>query len=184
MSVTSLLSILRNSRLSGAHSVAINSAPNFADPVVSENKTKLCCTKPECNDLRMALVFWRDAKWKEIRLSNPFLTHNWVLLDEHIDSLVDKGHIILNAPQVDALLIEKFISWITDDALTASLIVLLEQFRKLHWECDKVDITEWQLKRSHLKKDKEDKIETMVHDGDGSTYLVHQWQIPNFRTQK
>ncbi|KAF9002113.1 hypothetical protein BDQ17DRAFT_1426076 [Cyathus striatus] len=115
--------------LSGAHSVAINSAINLADPVVSENKTKLHCMKPECDDLRMALVFWRDAKWKEIRLSNPFLTHNWVLLDEHIDSLVNKGHIILNAPQVDALLIEKLISWITDDALTASLIVLLEQFQ-------------------------------------------------------
>ena len=64
-----------------------------------------CCSKPEREILRQALLSWRDNQWAAIRSDYPFLSREWIITDNNLGHLVEKAHVLLNSTKVDADLV-------------------------------------------------------------------------------
>jgi hypothetical protein len=88
----------------------------------------LRCSKPEREILRQALLSWRDNQWAAVQADFPFLSREWIITDNNLGHLVEKAHVLLNSPQVDADLVRQMIKCISNEATIASLVSVLQEF--------------------------------------------------------
>jgi hypothetical protein len=79
----------------------VNAPPAAAKPTT----TKRSCSKANKDKLRNALQLFRAARWKEIRITNPFLDHEWILSDTSITHILAKAHVLLSTPTINETLI-------------------------------------------------------------------------------
>lgn len=101
-------------------------------PANVQARKRYRCPQEERQLFRDVLTSWRDSRWAEIKLDNPFLTPQWVLPDECIDGLVAQAHQVVNATDFDLSTVRRLAeSPFSDDDSMQSLARLLERFQDM-----------------------------------------------------
>jgi hypothetical protein len=132
---------------------SLNEAPSSegSDPPPSQNQP-LRCSKPERENLRQALILWRDQYWSGVRSRYPFFTSEWILTNENINRLVDKAHLLLNQPQLNVDFVKGLIRSIPiDNMVLSSLVSVLKAFCTARRDRDAQEALERRPKRIYRR---------------------------------
>ena len=74
-----------------------------ATALYAQTRPALRCSKPERENLRRALISWRDQYWADVCSRFPLFSKDWIITDKNINRLIDKAHLLLNQPGLDIL---------------------------------------------------------------------------------
>jgi hypothetical protein len=100
-----------------------NSLDSVASTVLhAQTRQLLRCSKSERENLRQALISWRDQRCAFAIL------REWIITDKNIVRLVHKAHLLLNQPRLDIEFLKGMMRDISINTILSSLVTMLEAF--------------------------------------------------------
>jgi hypothetical protein len=102
------------------------------------------------------------------------LSRQWIITDESILRLVDKAHVILNAPQLDLAFLQGTLKIVFTEGSLASLLLVLESFRAARSARDAQEAAERSSKRVNRGKE---------NTGRSDPFEVRSWRVQGYAHQ-
>ena len=144
----------------------------------------LLCSRAEKDILPQALLFWRDTYWAKIRTDYPLFSRDWVITNENISRLVEKGHVFLNSPSVDVATVRGIIKCISDGETLASLVLVLREFCDKRRERDLEETNTRRAKRGRpsrtVQSQNDDPFLDSYTSNPGSSSSFVQWRLQSY----